>query len=630
MLVTSEGVSMSTAVDARESRAGVALVALLLVVVAQVVRLLFPVMFEIGEDWDFLAAGIVALVVFSAPVVAIPATRLRRPVGIVAGAVAAGGALVVAQLLDPIPGPAVMALVAVALVGATLVVAELDDGRSRDWLVPAVFLGLAFDVAIRAVSITWDLPWRTEWVPRIAGAALVAGLIAVSAVAAGRRASPGVGVRPLAFVVAGALAALELLFVANIGFVGSQGDLALASATVVVLAGIVGGVLALGLLRRVPWPDWSTATLAVVAVASAWLLPTVTGTPVIPLVLVLQVVLGVLFALVVAHPSSSGPRPVPTVGAMTGGSVLFAVIVLLWQLHIDQPLPFPRQAIPALAAAIVAVPALRFAIARVPTMGFERRAVVAIAAALMVAVPTWLRATVADPTPDRDDPRELALVSYNVRGAVDVDGQLRPDRVADEIRSSDPDVVVLQEVGRGWPIHGTLDLLSYLSRELDMEAVFAPAADDQFGNAILSRLPIEVIDSGRLPKDGSQERSYLMVELTTTAGPVTVVGTHIQSRSVPQVTALLQVIDGRTPVVVAGDMNIKPPDPEVALFTQAGLVDVIGATGDPCRTTSAEPGSSCDRPDWVFASSDIAIDGARIGSTVASDHLAIHAVLRLD
>jgi endonuclease/exonuclease/phosphatase family metal-dependent hydrolase len=72
---------------------------------------------------------------------------------------------------------------------------------------------------------------------------------------------------------------------------------------------------------------------------------------------------------------------------------------------------------------------------------------------------------------------------------------------------------------------------------------------------------------------------------------------------------------------------MDPTDPEVALFTDSGLIDVVGATGDPCRTTSAEPTSSCNRPDWVFVSPDIGIDAVRIGDTVASDHLAIHASL---
>jgi endonuclease/exonuclease/phosphatase family metal-dependent hydrolase len=158
-----------------------------------------------------------------------------------------------------------------------------------------------------------------------------------------------------------------------------------------------------------------------------------------------------------------------------------------------------------------------------------------------------------------------------------------------------------------------------------MEYVYVPAADDQSGNAILSDLPMQVVDAGPLPDDGTQRRSYVMV--ATEQGPLAVVATHLHSRSVPQITALLDAVDGRMPAVIAGDMNFAPDDPEVALFTEAGFIDVVGATGDPCRTTSAEPTSACDRPDWVFVTPDIRVGQVEIGETVASDHLAMHVSL---
>jgi endonuclease/exonuclease/phosphatase family metal-dependent hydrolase len=83
------------------------------------------------------------------------------------------------------------------------------------------------------------------------------------------------------------------------------------------------------------------------------------------------------------------------------------------------------------------------------------------------------------------------------------------------------------------------------------------------------------------------------------------------------------------PLVVAGDMNIAPDDPEVALFTDAGLIDAVAATGDPCRTTSAEPTSDCDRPDWVFTTPDIVVTDVRIGTGGASDHLPIHVTIQM-
>ena len=618
---------MGVAAVARQGRVDLVLVALVLVVVAQVGRILFPVMFEIGEDWDFLAAGIVALAVFAAPIVALPFARFDRSVALIAGSTAAGAAFLVAQFLEPIPAAAAMALVAVALAGGALVIARLDGGPARGWFVFAVLLGLALDVAIRAISHTWDLAWQTGSLPRLAGVVLVVGMLAAAVVAGDERASRDGVLRPVALVVAGAIAAIELLFLANVGFVSSQADLSFAPASAVVLTGLLVAVLLLTVAPRPPWPGWLTATVAVAAIAVAWILPTVTGAVAALLVVALQVAVGVLFFVVVGQRSAATACPRRAIGGAAGGSVLFLMIVLLWQLHIDQPLPFPRQAVPALAVAVIALPALRSSISDTWHVDAEVRAVVVSIAALVVAVPAWLWVTSVDPADHVVETPELRLVSYNVRGAVDIDGQLRPDRVIDEIRTSNPHVVVLQEVGRGWPIHGTIDLLVYLSHELDMEYLFAPAADGQFGNAILSSLPMDELASGRLPKDGAQERSYLMVELTTSTGPVTVVDTHLQTRSVVQVAALLDAVGGRTPVVVAGDMNIQPTDPEVALFTDVGLIDVVGATGDPCRTTSAEPTSSCNRPDWVFVSPDIALGTVRIGDTIASDHLAIHASL---
>ena len=618
---------MGVAAVARQGRVDLVLVALVLVVVAQVGRILFPVMFEIGEDWDFIAAGIVALAVFAAPIVALPFARFDRSVALIAGSTAAGTAFLVAQFLEPIPAAAAMALVAVALAGGALVIARLDGGPARGWFVFAVLLGLALDVAIRAISHTWDLAWQTGSLPRLAGVVLVVGMLAAAVVAGDERASRDGVLRPVALVVAGAIAAIELLFLANVGFVSSQADLSFAPASAVVLTGLLVAVLLLTVAPRPPWPGWLTATVAVAAIAVAWILPTVTGAVAALLVVALQVAVGVLFFVVVGQRSAATACPRRAIGGAAGGSVLFLMIVLLWQLHIDQPLPFPRQAVPALAVAVIALPALRSSISDTWHVDAELRAVVVSIAALVVAVPAWLWVTSVDPADHVVETPELRLVSYNVRGAVDIDGQLRPDRVIDEIRTSNPHVVVLQEVGRGWPIHGTIDLLVYLSHELDMEYLFAPAADGQFGNAILSSLPMDELASGRLPKDGAQERSYLMVELTTSTGPVTVVDTHLQTRSVVQVAALLDAVGGRTPVVVAGDMNIQPTDPEVALFTDVGLIDVVGATGDPCRTTSAEPTSSCNRPDWVFVSPDIALGTVRIGDTIASDHLAIHASL---
>jgi hypothetical protein len=123
-----------------------------------------------------------------------------------------------------------MALVAVALGGGALVIARLDDDPAQGWFVIAVLLGLALDVAVRAASHTWDLAWQVGALPRLAGLVLVAGLLAAAVVAGRERGPLGHVLEPVALVVAGAIAAMELLFLANVGFVSSQARLSFASA----------------------------------------------------------------------------------------------------------------------------------------------------------------------------------------------------------------------------------------------------------------------------------------------------------------------------------------------------------------------------------------------------------------
>ncbi len=612
-----------------------ALVAVMVVVVAQVSRVLFPIMFEIGEDWDFVLVGLVTVGVFSAPILMLLLPRSADRAGAVAGSLAAAASLVVLRALDPIPAAVAVIALAIVLVGATLVMAALVSDLRRGPLVllSGLILGLALDAVIKAGFGSWDLAWqrgmRSLTVTIVVAVALP--MLAITFVAdtqngTGRRWRGGVA------LAIGAYLMLQLLFLHNSAFVASQAGLSAAPATLVVLMGSLAALGAMYLADRWQPGRAVAAVLGVLGGALVWVVADVTGWPGVLVVLGVQVILTGLLTIAIggSEPTSQHSGRARQALAITGGSVLFLVLVLLWQIDIDRPLPFPRQAIPLAAMAVVLWVAWRGHYRHEPEAnGGMVFPVVLPVAVLAVMMPTalWLTAADVAPVVGRN---EVRLVDYNVRGAVGIDGRLGPDDIVAEIASSDPDIVLLQEVARGWAIHGTMDLLAHLEGELGMASVFAPAADGQFGNAILSRFPMSGVSSESLPKDGTQDRSYLWVRVDTPSGPLDIVGTHTQTRSVEQLTALLEAIGDTTPLVLAGDMNVHPNDPEVMLFTDAGLVDVVGLTGDPCRTTSAEPTSSCDRPDWVFVTPNIGVDAVRIGSAGASDHLAIHVALRPD
>ncbi|HLF41033.1 MAG TPA: hypothetical protein VI854_06110, partial [Acidimicrobiia bacterium] len=154
--------------------------AVLVVAGAQVVRAMFPAMFLLGEDTDFLAAGAVALAVFAAPVVA---AFLPGLPGSAAGRVSVGGftvaaALVAVAWLDPIPVALAMTATAVVLVGVALAAGGLARGLAAEpdgdvVLCAGLLLGLAVDTALRSATYGWDLIWQGGWAPLAVLALLV-------------------------------------------------------------------------------------------------------------------------------------------------------------------------------------------------------------------------------------------------------------------------------------------------------------------------------------------------------------------------------------------------------------------------------------------------------------------------
>jgi endonuclease/exonuclease/phosphatase family metal-dependent hydrolase len=234
----------------------------------------------------------------------------------------------------------------------------------------------------------------------------------------------------------------------------------------------------------------------------------------------------------------------------------------------------------------------------------------------------------------------VRIVVYNIHGGVNVDGQVDPEATARVIEAQDPDVVVLNEVARGWPIFGGLDAGEWLARRLEMPYLFEAAADLRFGNAILSRLPVIASSGGELPfGSGPQHRSYLSVTFDVGGGrELVVIGTHLQeSASDPetrthQIEFLLDTWGGGAPAIVAGDMNMQPDEADVQLFLGAGLVSVQDRIGAPCEPTAfdPEPEKPCDRPDWIFATPDLELRRLRDRSDARVRSLPLAVTVTVD
>lgn len=127
----------------------------------------------------------------------------------------------------------------------------------------------------------------------------------------------------------------------------------------------------------------------------------------------------------------------------------------------------------------------------------------------------------------------LSVATYNIHRGVGRDGRRDITRIADVIREIDPDVIGLQEVESSSQGELRDHQLNYLAAELGLHAIAGPTIfkpDAEYGNALLTRLP--VLQTRRLDLSfvGREPRGALDVDLKAGNIPVRVVITHFGLR----------------------------------------------------------------------------------------------------
>jgi endonuclease/exonuclease/phosphatase family metal-dependent hydrolase len=163
------------------------------------------------------------------------------------------------------------------------------------------------------------------------------------------------------------------------------------------------------------------------------------------------------------------------------------------------------------------------------------------------------------------------IMTYNVHSCVGVDKRLDVARIAAVIAQSKPDIVALQELDVGRPRTGGIDQAHAIATRLGMAFHFNCAMrveEEQYGDAILTALPMRLVRSGRLPTlpqvRGLEPRGALWVAVETAPGmELQVFNTHFglaPPEQRKQAACLLGkdwlgAEAGRGPVVLVGDFN---------------------------------------------------------------------------
>ncbi|WP_066464000.1 endonuclease/exonuclease/phosphatase family protein [Sanguibacter suarezii] len=633
-----------------------ALLVVVTAVAAELVRMSGPFI-DAAFTSGVVTAALTAVITYAAPGLFVLALCTRRPLD---GRVVllTVGALTVGRIATQgLTGTARygVVLATVALAVASVVVLAAAVARISGRAVAAgVGGGLAVSAAINLTLRTWDAGWRSG----VLGWGVTLALLVVALVLAWRlRALPSApAVRGLWLL--GPYLGLAVMTFANPAFIASQSGLPLWLSGVVLLVAALGTATLLALPAPNParLPAWTDAIVVVIAAGAGAGVFFTTGWPQDPgrattvLVAVSIVVLAgsttIALAQALTRPTHRQRAP-RLAGAATCAGLGLILPLLVYQLDYAVPLPVPHTLVPVAVAVLIAGMSMR---ARMRARIFDGEVVLTatplpLAAQAPALVATCLLAlvgmTLVVPTgsPGTTDrlAGEFRMLSWNLHYGVSAEPSVELAQMAAVIRDSGAEVVTFQEVSRGWIMGGGADMATYLAQDLDMEFVFAPAADRQFGNAILWKASLgDLVDVERtgLPfGEGPQRRSAISGTLTE-AVPVRITSVHLQHRAenTPTRIAQLDVLLTAQPVtgayLLAGDLNAEPGWPEPHMLASAGLTSAQDAAGAPGAPTfpSLLP---YQRIDWIFGA-NVTFSDVEVLSTQQSDHLPLAATVTLD
>lgn len=636
----------------RLNSSGMGLIALTTLLGMQLLRAAISQLVYVLRDrigWSTIEVGLLALALFLIPFLVHWLWRAAGPkvaLAALAGSVGLTRLLIQVWTGDPVPAFILSLIGMVAFLSFWPVIfGWLRDAARAEWI--ETFLvglsgGLLLDVAVHGAYATYDLIWQANL-----GATLFILLIVLLHLAAlvaflrARPDGPAAGDLPFRrvwpWLLLGPFFFLQLNVFLNVARLAALTGWSLPPAFAWVLLAHLAGLGVIIWRRRL---FVAAAPPLLVGAAAALLILSLLGWPMGWLaalaLLAGQATLMLLLAAVVASlRDETGQAGLKGVALAHGvGMILLMLFLFIYYSSYDIRLPLPNSALAPLAAlaaglaALIASRRLRtvdVAVSRSPRLLFLL---------LLLVLPAYQQLTWPTPQPAAGQGFPVRVVNYNLHNGFDVYGHLDIEAIAQVIEAEGADIVGLQEVSRGWVINGSLDMLLWLSRRLDMPYIYAPTADPLWGNALLSRYPILAYERPSLPPDDLLlRRGFIWAEIDVGAGQrLNVINTHfhhVRADShvrVQQIETILEFWRGEERTVFMGDLNAEPGSPEIEMALSAGFADALDLAGvTPGYTYPAE--APARRIDYIWLTPDLTVSDVVIPAVLASDHLPLAATI---
>jgi endonuclease/exonuclease/phosphatase family metal-dependent hydrolase len=239
------------------------------------------------------------------------------------------------------------------------------------------------------------------------------------------------------------------------------------------------------------------------------------------------------------------------------------------------------------------------------------------------------------------------ILVLNMHAGKDAGGKSNLDGVAGLVKSTDADLVLLQEVDRRTNRSGRVDQVEVLQKSTKYDAAFAASLlsydGGEYGIAVLSRggigyrstIPLPVTPLQTRAGESHEPRVAQLVLAAVDAVNWYVLNTHIdpsdaQARA-QEVGHIVEAIklqrSESVPFVVGGDFNSPPDDPVQQTLKNAGMRDAWSECGQGDGFTYPAD-APAKRIDYLFLTGDLHCSAARVIDTRISDHRPVLVTLK--
>ncbi|MDH3944218.1 MAG: endonuclease/exonuclease/phosphatase family protein [Anaerolineae bacterium] len=526
-------------------------------------------------------------------------------------------------------------------VGIALVRTKASSGSAHFGL--AFLLGIATDTAILVGSKTVDLSWQAGSIP-IGIILILAGfvLIQLSRSAGeidGASHRQGHWSRTTLLFALGPWLMLQMLVFQNVPRLSALTGWGTPISGGLVILGNAAGLAAAVWVGSGGLKQMTTAVAAGIILVVSLFTPEPMGMTAAIFLLIGQILTFILAYILFAGLNRGKDSAGIARSALANGAgmILYLLMGFAYYLSFDISIGIRAVMLLPVLAAMAAIGSLLAARGAPSETGKPASYKAAVIATALLVVPLaasffWIASVETSPS---ENNKTVRVMSYNLHNAFNTDGRLDLEALAVVIEESGAEVIALQEISRGWLIWGSVDMMEWLAQRLGMNYVYGPAADAQWGNAILSKYPIISAENHPLDPDTLLiQRSYIQADIDIGGGIFTMIATHFThvdehtpEREI-QSSQLIEAWNGAPTTVILGDLNARPDESPIAILNNAGLIDVSAVIGEQPTYTyySDHPDHQID---YIFVSPDLAYRDFSIPLTTASDHLPLVVTITL-